>query len=323
MSVHEANKQVVWDYGREVGMVQGDTLVATLGRYVRDDAVFNIAHPVNTVTGVEALAADFWGPFLHAFKNLHKCPYIFMAGGSFGADWVSATGDFVATFANDWLGLKATHTNVRLRFGEFYAVKAGEITGGYLMLDIPELARQAGVELFPPSLGRELWIPGPLDGDGVMLSPQDEAVSAYSRDLVAAMLVGLDSYDETNKESMGMTRYWHVDTMRWYASHGIGSNFGLKEFEDNHQLPWLHAFPDRKGDGVSVMLAEGNYVSYAGWPITHATHRGDYLGAPATNRPVSMRGLDWWKRDGDKLLENWVFGSRTGSSSTCSTCSRK
>ena len=307
MNVHEANKQTVWDYGREVGAARGASLSTVLNRYVREDAVFHIAHPINTVTGVEALAVDFWEPFLHAFKNLHKCPYIFMAGASFGANWVSATGDFVATFVNDWLGLPATHTNVRLRFGEFYALESGKITRGYLMLDIPELAAQAGVELFPPSLGRELWIPGPLSSDGVMLSPQDETVSAHSHSLVAAMLAGLDSYDEHDKESMGMPKYWHTDTMRWYASHGIGSNFGLKEFEDNHQLPWLHAFPDRKGDGISAMLAEGNYVGYAGWPITHATHRGGYLGAAATNRPVSMRGLDWWKRDGDKLLENWVF----------------
>jgi hypothetical protein len=38
-----------------------------------------------------------------------------------------------------------------------------------------------------------------------------------------------------------------------------------------------------------------------------ATHLGDYLGAPATNKPITMRVADWWRREGDLLRENWVM----------------
>ena len=303
MSV-EAHKQLVWEYGRSLGKARDSSALAD---FFHDDATVNLAHPINTLNGIDALAANFWQPFLNAFKNLYKCPYIFMAGESKGESWVSTTGDFVATFANDWLGIPAIQTSVHLRYGEFYRLERGKISEGYLMLDIPDLAKQAGRPLFPPSKGADLWIPGPLAGDGVMWGEQDASATTATFELVQGMLTGLDSYDEEDKESMGMPDFWHADEMRWYASSGIGSNFGLREFEVNHQLPWLHAFPDRKGDGIRVAFAEGLYAGYAGWPITHATHKGDYLGAAATNKPVSMRGLDWWKRSGDKLLENWVF----------------
>ena len=299
------DKQLIWDYGqalRETSDIKG-----ALKGFFLEDAPLHIAHPINTLKGIDEIASGFWESFLTSFKDAQKRPYIFMAGEQEGEQWVSATGDFVATFSEDWLGIPATRTSVHMRYGEFYRIENGKISEGYLMLDIPELAKQAGLNLFPPSKGQELWIPGPLAGDGVMLTEQEEEVSQKSFDLVQGMLTGLDDYDEANQESMGMPRFWHTDTMRWYASAGIGSNFGLREFEANHQIPWLHAFPDRKGDGIRVAFAEGLFTSYAGWPITHATHKGKYLGAPATNKPVSMRGLDWWKRDGEKLYENWVF----------------
>ena len=34
---------------------------------------------------------------------------------------------------------------------------------------------------------------------------------------------------------------------------------------------------------------------------------GDYLGAKAINKPITMRVADWWRREGDVLRENWVM----------------
>ena len=36
-------------------------------------------------------------------------------------------------------------------------------------------------------------------------------------------------------------------------------------------------------------------------------HRGEYKGVPATGNSIEVNGLDWWKRDGEQLIENWVF----------------
>ena len=54
-------------------------------------------------------------------------------------------------------------------------------------------------------------------------------------------------------------------------------------------------------------MAEGNFVATTGWPSVRATHKGDYLGVAATGRPITMRVMDWWRCEGDLLVENWVF----------------
>jgi hypothetical protein len=38
-----------------------------------------------------------------------------------------------------------------------------------------------------------------------------------------------------------------------------------------------------------------------------ATHAGPWLGVPGTGRQITMRVMDWWRREGDALKENWVF----------------
>ena len=33
---------------------------------------------------------------------------------------------------------------------------------------------------------------------------------------------------------------------------------------------------------------------------------GGWLGLPPSGKDVTMRVMDWWRRDGDLLKENWV-----------------
>jgi predicted ester cyclase len=49
------------------------------------------------------------------------------------------------------------------------------------------------------------------------------------------------------------------------------------------------------------------YVASTGWPSLRCTHTGEYLGVPATGNKIGMRVMDWWRREGDLLVENWVF----------------
>jgi hypothetical protein len=67
------------------------------------------------------------------------------------------------------------------------------------------LLRQLGYQIIPPSLGKEIWIPGPLAGGGILLTPQDTSESKKSLDLVESMLFGLSKYNQQDKESMGKT----------------------------------------------------------------------------------------------------------------------
>jgi predicted ester cyclase len=105
---------------------------------------------------------------------------------------------------------------------------------------------------------------------------------------------------------MGMADYFHPQ-VQWYGPGGIGLCNGFKEFEDLHQKPWLTAFPDRRVQNLDALFAEGVYSAAPGWAGVLATHQGTYLGHPATGRPIRINGLDWWKREGDQYIENWVF----------------
>jgi len=44
-----------------------------------------------------------------------------------------------------------------------------------------------------------------------------------------------------------------------------------------------------------------------GWAGVTATHTGEYLDCAATGRPLKINGLDFWKLQNDRYVENWVF----------------
>ncbi len=55
-------------------------------------------------------------------------------------------------------------------------------------------------------------------------------------------------------------------------------------------------------------MAEGNYGGFFGWPNLTVTPTGGYMGLPANGlTSADMRVIDIYRRDGDKLAENWIF----------------
>jgi hypothetical protein len=99
--------------------------------------------------------------------------------------------------------------------------------------------RQAGLDLLPPNYGRDLWIPGPLAGDGILLEAQAPGESEKSLRLVEAMIFGgLNKYNGKNLDSQGLERFCHPH-MVWHGPVGIGSVYGLDEFKQNAQGPRL------------------------------------------------------------------------------------
>ena len=58
---------------------------------------------------------------------------------------------------------------------------------------------------------------------------------------------------------------------------------------------------------LNALIAEGSYSGAPGWAGVKGTHTGEYLGQAATGNPIEFNGLDWWKREGEVYIENWVF----------------
>jgi len=301
-------KKLVWQYWQGVnpGRSTNEYLQA-----LHPDVVWHGFQPLRHLHGADEVGAQFWEPLLAAIPDLICRPYVFLAGRFEGGDWVAGTGDLLGTFAKAWqigdLRIPASGSSVHFRFGEFCRVKDGQIVEIRCIVDLPDLIRQVGIELMPPNYGRDIWIPGPLAGDGLLLDEQDPVESEKTLDLVETMIFGgLNKYDGQDQASQGLERFWHPD-MVWHGPVGIGSAYGLDEFKLNAQGPIVNAFPDRKGVGHQARIAEGQFAASTGWPSLAGTHLNDYMDWPATGEKIGWNIMDFWKRDGDLLLENWVM----------------
>lgn len=277
------------------------------------DAKVHVTHPVNELEGRHAIAAALWQPLRAALPDAERRDSI-VVGGCYGnAPWVGCTGHFVGVFERDWLGIPATRQVVAVRYAEGHRLRAGKIAASYVFIDFLDLMRQAGYWPIAPSLGREMqWLP-PMTHDGVVLTAQDSAVSQRTIERVLRMHAALGRYSgqpptRAVLDEMEMVRHWHPNFM-WYGPCGIGTTRGLKAFEEYHQIPFLVAFPDRRGSDIGhfIRIGDGHYAVTGGWGYLQATHSGNnFLGVPATGRRVHMRVMDFYRCDAETIVENWI-----------------
>lgn len=307
----QRNKQLVWEFWRKLDAAKPGELTDVCRGTMAEDLAWTGFHPFNRLEGVEAVVAGWWRPLRVAFPDARRDLFILLGGCYEDKEWVSATGVLTGTFSRDWIGIPASGRPTCIRFGEFVALREGRIVEDYLLLDLPDVMRQVGRRVLPLAPAEDFW-PRPFCEESILLTPQNDAASAASLRLVEAMIGGLGKYDGADASRMGQTAFWTPD-MHWYGPTGIGSSRNRSEYERNHQTPFLTAFPDRKGfthpDGGRhvARIAEGNFIASTGWPSVRATHLGEYLGVGPTGARVGMRVADWWRREGDRLVQNWVF----------------
>lgn len=315
--INQENKELVWDFWQRMNYVIPDNLNQLVKSRMHTDIAWFGPQPINALKGVEAVISDYWQPLYHSFPDIKRKCDVFLGSESCGEYWVSACGYFTGTFARNWLGIPATGEKTNIHFGQHYRVEEGMIVENYLILDIISVMRQAGFQVLPPALGTEGGkVFPPVTGDGVLLSEQDPLETLQTRQLVSAMIKGMMRFDGRNLRTMEMDNYWSPD-MHWYGPAGIGSCYSLEEFEDFHQRPWLRAFPDRglhgepgKGRMIGIkngeILAEGKYASLGIWDTVFSVNRGAFRGVPATGKLMTIRDFDWYRRDSNRLVQNWV-----------------
>ena len=283
--------------------------------YMDADMVWHGPDPIIQLHGAKAFVSGFWLPLLQSFPDLKRLTHLLFGGKSNGRIdglgdgemWVCGTGYFNATFAQDYLTIPASGSEVNIRWGEFCRLKQGKIVETYFLLDLIDLMQQAGFHVLPASHGADGVYPPPSAEDGILIDAQDEKESEYSLAHIRKFIFeGLNKYDQTELESMAMADFFHPE-VQWFGPGGIGACLKFDEFETLHQEPWLTAFPDRDVQDLDALFAEGPYSGAPGWAGVKATHTGEYLGQPASGNQVEINGLDYWKRDGEMYVENWVF----------------
>ncbi|MHA7874106.1 ester cyclase [Roseivivax sp.] len=274
-----------------------------------EECRFHLSAPLELLEGRDAVIAGFIRPLRAALAGAYRRDEIFISGANrreTGGDWLASVTHYVGDFTGTFAGLAPSGHLAFLRAGEFYRVEGGRITEARIILDLPDLMRQAGRFPLPRMLGTEMLFPGPATHDGVLPEAGDGAASL---DVVERMLSDLHAFDPATFESAdqtGATGAW-AEHMMWYGPGGIGSNYRWGGFVRDHRSAFLTAFPDRKGGNHYCRIGNGNYAAVSGWPSMTMTHQGDYLGVPASGKALTLRVMDFYRVAEGRIAENWVL----------------
>lgn len=307
MSDIQQAKAIVLDLFAKLEAAPPDGVTDVIGNFVTADYRFRGVHPFNELEGAENVAAVVWQPMDVSFSSLKRLQDIFMAGPNLidGKTWVTSMGKFMGLFDRPWLGIPPTGRIALLPYCEFHRVESGRIAETALWVDIISVMKQAGLQPLPMQTGADIVNPGPRTGDGLMFEPQDKGESKKTLDLIMQMCHELVS-DGLGSTSDVLRRTWHED-MIWFGPSGIGATYTIERYQEQHQGPFGAGLRNIVFNGHILEHAEGNYGGWFGWPNLRMKQGEGFLGLPASDTLTEMRVVDIYRRDGDKLAENWVF----------------
>ncbi len=309
MDSFSSEKTLVLDYYSALDVAAPGAVAGIIEAHCEDGFQWRGMHPFHERSGAAAVADIFWEPFRAAFRHVQRRQDTFFAGTNDSRQdegaWVCSMGHLMGLFDAVWLGIPPTGKMAFLRFAEFHRVAEGRIRETALFVDIIGVMLQAGLHPLPPQTGAFFLAPGPRTHDGLLLEPADPAESAKTLELVNRMARELTA---SGMESPAgeLANTWHED-MIWFGPAGIGASYTFERYSKQHQQPFAAHLGGIDFHGHLARIAEGNYAGWFGWPNLTMRNAGGFLGMPASERLLEMRVVDIYRRDGDKLAENWVF----------------
>jgi len=267
-------------------------------------------HPFNEITGPEAVSRRFWQPLKTSLTRLQRRMDIYFAGKNeidgFQSTWVASMGHLMGLFDEDWVGISPTRKMTLLRYCEFHLVENGRIVETAMYFDIPHLMMQTGLHPFPPQTAAHMVQPGPQTHDGLLFEAQPAAEGEATLAAINAMIGDLGTWQLDMPLEEELARTWH-DDMIWWGPAGIGATYTIERYARQHSGPFRAAFSERSSTGHVCRIAEGHFGGFFGWPNFTARLTGEFMGMPATDNVGEMRVIDIYRRDGNKLAENWIF----------------
>ena len=318
----QETKRVVLDYHDALDSVcaasdaTADDIAKALGSCVSDDYFWRGMHPFYEQHGAADVANVFWQPLVRAMAPLQRRCDVFFAGDNDvdggATTWACSMGNLIGRLDGPWLDIPPTRRVVQLRYAEFSRVAGGRIAETAMFLDLLSVMRQAGQFPLPPPTGQPGFYVGPRTGDGLLFGEQDPAEGRATLSVARRMAEDLSEANRIARESGEerlphdvLARCWHED-MLWIGPDGIGSSYTIERYRQQHSLPFRFGLTDKEFHGHVARLAEGHYAAWFGWANVSHRPRGGFLGLPASG-PTEMRVVDVYRRDGDKLADNWVF----------------
>lgn len=313
MTNFQTQKALVLRFYEDLDAVHDEGLIDILGDYTSTDHLWRGVHPFHEQNNVNAVVDLFWKPLRKSFRHIQRRTDVFMAGlnevDECNSTWVCSMGHLMGLFDEDWLGIPANHKMAFLRYAEFNRIEADKIAETAFFCDILSVMQQVGLKPLPPQTGVSLIVPGPITHDGLLYDAQDLQESRATLNLINRMRGDMNSESrscifEAMQAELGRT--WHPD-MIWWGPAGIGATYTIDRYIRQHSGPFRTQLADRRRIGHVTRFAEGHYGGFFGWPSLAITSIGGYLGLPASNKSADMRVVDIYRREGDKLAENWIF----------------
>ena len=196
-----------------------------------------------------------------------------------------------------------------LRYAEFHRVEGDKIAETAFFCDILSVMDQAGCYPLPPMTGASFIYPGPRTHDGLLFDEKDPEEAVKTMKVLNKMIADLDVLNKSG--SFGcppevLEKTWNKD-MIWYGPTGIGASYTIERYQKQHQLPFRENLKDKVFNGHIARFAEGNYCGFFGWPNLTNKNKGGFLGLPKSDEEAEMRIVDIYRREGDRLAENWVY----------------
>ena len=308
----QSEKQIILNFYDAIESSKIEEIPNVLSYYCSEDLLWRGFHPFNEIRGLKNLYSQFWQPFKKSFFNYQRRMDIFLAGyntisGNEGV-WVVSMGHLMGLFDNPWIGIKETKKIAMLRYCEFSKIQNGKITEVAMFFDIPHLMLQAGIKAFPSETGISLVQPGPLTHDGLMFNEQDTNEGNRTIEIIENMIKDVKVWTSTSRGSLieELKKSWN-ENMIWWGPTGIGSTYTIERYANQHAGPFRETFKERIFNGHLCRITEGKFGGFFGWPNLTLTPSKTFMGITASPKSSEMRVIDMYRREGDKLTENWVF----------------
>ena len=308
----QVEKQVVIDYYAALDCAGNSDISTVLRHHTSEGYLWRGYHPFNELSSADAVTDSFWRPLRSALSGMQRRMDIFMAGrneiAGYEGVWVISMGHLMGLFDAAWLGIAPTRKIAMLRYCEFNRVESGKITETAMFFDIPHLMMQTGLNPFPPQTAAHLVQPGPVTHQGLMFDAQDPVEGRKTLAAIEYMVNDIRDWRGGTDEPLvdELRRSWNED-MIWWGPAGIGATYTIERYAEQHSGPFRAGFRDRTFNGHLCRIAEGHFGGFFGWPNLTLTPSGGFMGMAAGKVPGDMRVIDMYRRDGDKLTENWVF----------------
>ena len=311
MSSFENEKKLVLEYFNSIDNANNENLINTISKYTSDDFKMRCTHPFNELNGAEQVANNLWVPIKNSFKPIQRRMDIFYAGinslDTNEGKWVTSMGHLMGIFNKPFFGIQPNFKSILLRYAEFYKVENDKITEGAIFLDIINLMQQLGLSVIPESTGLVGITPGPMNHKGLKLNVSENAESRKTLELIHRMRDRLVKRSKMKSVKDELELDWHND-MIWWGPGGIGASYTIDGYIKGHTKPFQDGLEFIKFGGHILSSAEDDLGGWFGWPNLIMKTKGGYLGLTnASDIESEMRVVDLYRRDGDKIAENWIF----------------